>query len=209
MIPTLEEICKVAKKHPLRVHGCYIFGSRVYGTSNYNSDWDIILICNSSSPEVEINQTSTLSSKFKGKELNIHLIVPDKFKQWSKVNHIKAIECLFAPDWAIIKKFDCDFKLSEKSLIHNISHSVSNSWVKSKKKLEQGDYYIGIKSIFHSLRIAQFGIEFVKYGKINFDVSNQIWSELNSKKWNWGELQEKYQPTRNKLMTEFRTLVRK
>jgi predicted nucleotidyltransferase len=43
MIPTLDEIVKISGIHPSRVFNVYIFGSRVYGTSNDKSDWDIIM----------------------------------------------------------------------------------------------------------------------------------------------------------------------
>ncbi len=199
MIPTLEDISKITGKHPKLIHGCYLFGSRVYGTASIDSDWDIILIANASSPDVE----------YKIGDFNIHIVVPNQFKEWVRVNHIKAIECLFAPDWAIIKPFEIDFKFRDDRFRHNISHTVSNSWVKCKKKLAQGDYYIGIKSIFHALRIVSFGIEFAKSRKITFDSMNWLWEELNTKEWTWEELKDKYQPLRNILLTEFRTFVEK
>ena len=200
--PSLSEICEAVGKHPKLVKGCYVFGSRVYGTSDTYSDWDIILIANAPSPEVEHRIGN----------LNVHVVVPDKFKEWVRVNHIKAIECLFAPKWAQIKPFECEFVFKEDSFRHNISHTVSNSWVKARKKIENGDYYIGIKSLFHSLRIASFGQQFSSLGKIDFGSMNYIWAEIISrdvdKEWEWMELKEKYQTIRNSLLTEFRKTAR-
>lgn len=197
--PTLEEILKHSEIHPSRVKGCYIFGSRVYGTASDESDWDVILIANSANTEVEL----------KSEKYNIHIIVPDVFKKLVKDNHVKAIECLFAPEWAKIVEFPCEFHLKIKSLRHNFSHTVSNSWVKCKKKLEQGDYYIGIKSLFHSLRIIDFGTQFVKTGEINFKSSNWIWEEIQKREWTWEELKDRFQPLRNSMMTEFRRVTEK
>jgi len=199
MIPTLEEICTAVNKNQKMVSGCYVFGSQVYGTADRRSDWDIILIANSSSPEVEYNVGN----------LNIHVIVPDVFMEYVRVNHIKALECLYAPKWAQIKPFDCDFTFKEDSFRHNISHTVSNSWVKCKKKLMQSDYRIGVKSMFHALRIADFGIQFAKTGKIEFGSMNWVWKEIESREWNWLELQNRFQPLRNELLTEFRKLANK
>ena len=196
---SLEEIYEAAGVHPSRVKGCYVFGSRVYGTASENSDWDIILITKASSPEVEI----------KGEKLNIHVIVPDLFQKYVQDNHVKALECVLAPEWAQLMKYDCNFVVKLKSLRHNFSHTVSNSWVKCKKKLEQGDYYIGVKSLFHSLRIANFGIQTVSNGKIDFSSMNDVWKDIVSREWTWEELKEKYQPLRNSLMTEFRQLTEK
>lgn len=199
MIPTLQEVITEAKVHPSRVKGCYVFGSRVYGTASETSDWDIILIANASSSEVEL----------KSEKFNIHIIVPDVFKKLVEDNHVKAIECLFAPDWAKLQEFPCEFELKIKSLRHNYSHTISNSWVKCMKKMQQGDYYIGTKSIFHALRIADFGIQFVSKGSIDFTSSNHIWEDIQSKTWTWEELKEKYQPIRNSLLTQFKKITEK
>lgn len=199
MVPAFEEICERVGKHPKMVHGCYIFGSQVYGTADNYSDWDVMLIANSSVPELEHNDG----------RFNIHTVTPDKFKEWCDVNHIKSIECMFAPPQFQLKPFDYEFRFKEASFRHNISHTVSNSWVKSKKKLIQSDYYIGIKSLFHSLRIADFGIQFAKKGEIEFSEMNWLWNELMKRNWTWLELEAKYKPLKNELMTEFRTLCKK
>lgn len=190
----LNRIAKVVKKHPSMIKGCYVFGSRVYQTNKEESDWDIILVVNNSVPEVE----------YKDDLYNIHLITPDLFEKQLKDNHIRAIECVFAPEWAIIKPFEHNFSFKENSFRHNVSHIVSNSWVKCKKKLEQDDYYIGIKSLFHSLRIGMFATQFALDRKIDFTQANYIWDELSSKKWTWDELDTKYKPLRNKILSDFR-----
>ncbi len=198
-VEILEAACDIAKVHPFKVKGCYVFGSRVYGTASEQSDWDIILVANAPSYEVEV----------KDKDFNIHVIVPDVFEKYTRDNHIKAIECLFAPDWARILNFKTDFVYKGPSFRHNISHTVSNSWVKCKKKLDQGDYYIGIKSMFHSLRIADFGIQFAKNREIDFSSSNWIWDELQSKQWELSELTHRFQNLRNERLTEFRKVANK
>jgi len=195
----LPKILEAAKVHPSRVKGCYVFGSRVYGTASEGSDWDIILIANAPSYEVEV----------KSGDLNIHIVTPDVALKYAKNNHIKAIECLCAPEWAKIINFDFNFVYNEKSFRHNVSHTVSNSWVKAKKKLAQGDYYIGLKSLFHSLRIVDFGTQFASNRSIDFSSSNDLWYQMNERKYNWQELSLMYKELINKRLTEFRKLVSK
>jgi predicted nucleotidyltransferase len=197
MTPRIEDILKVANVHPSRVKGCYFFGSRVYGTASETSDWDVILVANSSSPERE----------FKSELLNVHVIVPDLFTKYVHDNHVKAIECIFAPEWAVLKAFPCEFVYRERSFRHNFSHTVSNSWVKCMKKLAQGDYYQGTKSIFHALRIADFGVQFATQQKIDFASSNHVWEEISAREWSWEELKSKYQPLRNSLLTQLRKVA--
>jgi hypothetical protein len=195
----LPKILEAAKVHPSRVKGCYVFGSRVYGTASHGSDWDIVLIANAPSYEVEV----------KSGDLNIHIVTPDVALKYAKDNHIKAIECLCAPEWAKIIDFDFNFVYNEKSFRHNISHTVSNSWVKAKKKLAQGDYYIGLKSLFHSLRIVDFGTQFASNRSIDFSSSNDLWYQMNERQYNWQELSLMYKELINKRLTEFRKLVSK
>ena len=76
--------------------------------------------------------------------------------------------------------------------------------------LEQGDYYIGIKSLFHSLRIAMFGIQLAENGKIvDWTCANYIWDKLQSKQWTWEELDKEFRAERNKVLTEFRQITEK
>ena len=194
MIPTLDDILKTAKIHPLKVKGCYIFGSQVYGTAKRDSDWDIILVANNSVNEQEIKHPI----------YNIHIITPDHFQKLATDNHIKIIECLFAPQWAILKEFPLNFKYKEPSFRHNVSHSVSNSWVKAKKKLEVGETYIGIKSLYHSLRMVTFAIQFAETKCIDFHSTIDLWKDIISTEPNWEVLKDKFQPLRNELLTKFR-----
>ena len=196
----LNDIVIASGKHPSRIFNIIIFGSQIYGTSNPNSDIDIIMIANNSYESSEIR-----SGKF-----NIHIYTPDKFRQdldWHRINNL---ECIFAPDWAKLKediKFD-DFKLNLPRLRHAISHISSNSWVKTKKKLAYNtsdEYYTGIKSLFHSIRIPMFGTQIAKYGRItDFSCANWVWDKLKSSKWTWHELDNEFREVHNNVLTEFR-----
>lgn len=195
----LNEIIKSSKIHPSRISNVYIFGSRVYGTNSSNSDWDVIMIAKNSVESIEI----------KGDVFNLHIYTLDKFKSdldWHKPNNL---ECIWAPEWAKLKediKFD-DFKVNFSKLRHSFSHSSSNSWVKCKKKLELNeDYNVGIKSMFHSLRIPIFGIQIAKNSKItNFKSANWIWEKIKSNEnWTWEELDNEFRDSRNSILSEFR-----
>jgi len=203
MIPTLDLIIKTSGIHPSRVFNVYLFGSRVYGTSESDSDWDVIMIANNHVESTEIRKGL----------FNIHVYTPDKFKkdlEWHRINNL---ECIYAPDWAKLKeviKFD-DFKINKNKLRHAISHTSSNSWVKCRKKLEvENEYYIGIKSLFHSIRIPMFASQIAEYGKIkDFSCANFIWDKLRKSHWTWGELDREFRPILNSTMSEFRKLVPK
>ena len=217
MIPTLETIIKASGIHPSRVFNVTIFGSQVYGNSNSDSDWDIIMVANNSVESIEI----------KNGLFNIHVYTPDKFKADLEWHRISNLECIWAPDWAKLKEtIKYDFELNLSKLRHATSYISSNSWVKAKKKLEQDDYHIGVKSLFHSLRIPMFSTQLIKTGQIDFTSANYIWDKLmridenwchysdlpsaNSYKiWTWKELDLEFRELRNNILTEFRKVSEK
>ena len=197
----LSDIIKASGIHPSRVFNVTIFGSQVYGNTNSDSDWDIIMVANNSVEAIEL----------KGEKYNIHIYTPDKFKadlEWHRINNL---ECIFAPDWAKLKEtIKYDFKLDLAKLRHSISHVSSNSWVKSKKKLEHDDYYIGVKSLFHSLRIPMFATQVATFGRItDFSCANFIWNKIKSKRWTWEELDNEFRELRNEILTDFRKVAEK
>lgn len=202
MIPSAEEVIKRSKIHPSKVKCIYVFGSRVYGTSGYSSDWDFIMIANNAVSNQEIRSG----------DFNIHVIVPDEFEKMLKAHHPGAIECFYAPqEFRLLETITFNFKISIPSLRHSFSHVSSNSWVKCKKKLEQNDYYIGVKSLFHSLRIPMFGIQIAKEGYISdFSCANKIYDIIFSRNdWSWEELDEKFRPLKNQILTDFRKVTQK
>jgi len=192
----IEDIIRVTGLHPNRILNIYAFGSRIYCNSNKDSDWDFIVIAKSSYPEREFNSG----------DMNVHVLTPDRFQEGLDQHNIRNIECLMAPSSAILQeKLKINFKINLNRLRHSISHTVSNSWVKAKKKILQGDYYIGTKSLWHSMRIAMFGIQLSEHGRItDWSCANDIWKEIQSKTWTWEELDTRFRSYNNSLMTKFR-----
>ena len=197
----LSEIIEKSGLHKYKIQNVYLFGSQCYGTSSDKSDYDILIIAKTPYPEVE-----KVVDNF-----NIHILTIDRFLEGLKQHNIRNLECLMAPDFAKLKEdINIPIDINILGLRHSISHTCSNSWVKCAKKIQQGDYYIGIKSIFHSLRISMFGIQIANHNKIiDWQCANYIWKELSNKTWTWEELDKNYRPLRNKLMTQFRNSASK
>lgn len=201
MIPLAEEVIKRSKIHSVRVKNIYVFGSRVYGTTSVESDWDFIMVANTPNSNQEI----------KSGNFNIHVVTEDQFLKNLKDHHSSTVEAFFTPSYFRLQE-DIKFNWSPNipSLRHSFSHISSNSWVKCKKKIEQGDYYIGVKSLFHSLRIPMFGIQIAKTGGIyDFTVANSIYFKIMSKHWTWEELDLEFRSLRNSILSDFRTITQK
>lgn len=188
----------------------YPYGSRVYGTNSYSSDYDYIVIANS---DITCRQFDTHDGN-----LSVHVYNPEYWKHALEEHKIFALECEFLPDNLIIQKdINFSFQLNKSALRKEISSVASNSWVKAKKKIEvENDFYIGYKSLFHSLRIPKFGIQIAKTGRIHdYGEANSLWKEIEAVRYNifsqniWTDLKEKYQPIRNEILSEFRLYAEK
>lgn len=202
MIPQISDILKVAKLHPSRVFNIYLFGSRVYGTHSDSSDWDIIIVAKNSVESIEI----------KSNLYNIHIYTPDKFQQDLDWHTPKNLECIFAPDWAKLKEdLKFDFKLNIPKIRHATSHVSSNSWVKCKKKLQiANEYNIGVKSLFHAIRIPMFSTQIVNFGEIvDFQCANWVWNKIKEKEWNWEDLDKEFRELHNSTLSDFRKVATK
>ncbi len=198
----IKEILDAAGMHPSRAQCVWLFGSRVYGTADESSDWDAIIVGKSSVEAKEIKEG----------DFNIHVYTPDRWAKDLAWHSPKCLECHFAPEWAVLKK-DIDFGLAidMPKLRHAVSHTSSNSWVKSRKKMDvEGEYRIGVKSLFHSIRIPMFGEQIARAGKIeDFGAANWIWDRISEREWTWEELDREFRKTRQSVMTEFRKLAEK
>ena len=201
MIPKISDILLVAKLHPSRVYNITIFGSRVYGTHSDISDWDIVIVAKNSVEAIEI----------KSDLYNIHIYTPDKFKQDLDWHMPKNLECIFAPDWAKLKEdIKYNLTLNIPKIRHATSHVSSNSWVKCKKKLQVNEYGVGVKSLFHSIRIPMFSTQIVNFGQIrDFQCANWVWSKICEKEWNWEDLDKEFREVHNSVLTDFRKVTTK
>lgn len=185
----------------------YNYGSRVYGTFDEYSDYDKIAI-------LRFGLTKTTTFQDFNDE---HYILWEYLEFIEKIkNHdIAALECLSECN----SEFNKEFIYNEHKLRESISTISNNSWVKGKKKLIiSGDYdkKAGLKSVFHSIRIANFGIQIAKYHKIlRFDEMNWLWFELKKlgEEYDsdilWNKIDTKYRSLFKSTQSEFKQLAKK
>ena len=180
-----------------RILRTYRYGSRVYGCHTEKSDHDFIVIVESNKDlYYNVNFTNT----------NITVYSESMFIQRILDHHISALESIFLYREDPFLKY---FNLDKEILRHSISAVTSNSFVKCKKKLAQGDYYIGKKSLFHSLRILNFGIQIAKYGRIqdysSANVFHKMIMEMPSN--DWEDYKNRFQPIYNAQKTLFKKVA--
>lgn len=148
----------------------YSFGSRVYGTNRENSDYDYVYIL-----PWEIYEEPKNTDHKHYTIRNFQLLIDEM--------DICALECYFLPENSgQIENHKFTFNLDKQKLRTQISKAANNSWVKGKKRLTiTADYdkMIAIKSIFHSIRILDFGIQIATEGRIyNYSNMNYLWNDI-------------------------------
>lgn len=180
------------------------YGSRVYGTSKLDSDWDYVVIS---------------KSKFDPKDINIQVFTENEFNQSLNNCDILVLECYYsAPIFSNGYKKP-KFNPVPSRMRTSISTITSNSWVKGKKKLTiSGDYDLkaALKSVFHSLRILDYAIQILIEGTIvDWNSSNWILTELekmsetSSRDQLWIDIDTKFRKLFNQRSTEFKKLAPK
>lgn len=194
---------KVIKPHTKGIFYVFPYGSRVYGTHFKNSDHDYIIV-----HDGETGQEHLING------INFTLYNKDHWQDMLNAHHISALECYFLPDH--LKNYDAEsvftFSLDKNILRSSISEKASHSWVKAKKKIEvEKEYYLGWKSLFHSLRILNFGMQIAVHEKIeNYSEVNHLWTDiLMHQYYTWDKIKTEYQSLYNKLASAFRKVCPK
>lgn len=194
-----------SKEDATEIYNAYLYGSPLYGTSHIKSDYDIIIVG---------DNIKSFKTDHDDPLYNITVYTIDQFKELLHAHDPIALECYFAPLEARIFEpyldFIFDFKLDIHKLRHSFGAVVSNSWVKAKKKIQKEDeVYIGKKSLYHVLRILNYGTQLAIFGEIkNFEYSKLYFNIMNYSD-NWDELKAEFDSVRKHLLHLFRTVAPK
>lgn len=180
-------------------------GSRIYGTASKSSDCDYMAIVDD-----DLLEDKATGFEFFKKNINLQFYTYTDFQKHLDEHKVHALEGYFLPESLIKDNFH--FELDLTILRSSFSEKASNSFVKAKKKIEvEKDFYIGWKSLFHSLRILDFGSQIAEKGYIeDYASASHFWLEIvGEQQYNWKFFKEKYQPIYNRLATRFRELAPK
>ena len=182
----------------------YHYGSFVYGTFKEGvSDKDYIVIVPDEYKDFDLAQFEQNNNQYS-------IYTKSTWQHKLDNNDVDAIETYFLPEKYKVKETEC-FKanINPEKIRENFSRVASNSFVKCKKKLTvEKDYNprVGKKSLWHSLRIIDFGTQILKTGRIyNYESMNHLHDDIvNSQRNDWEFFKEKYQSIYNAMKTNFR-----
>lgn len=194
----------------------YMYGSRVYGNYRKDSDYDYIVVITRdySLDKAKPKSFDTeVGMQFSDNLINVNLYFIDEHRQRIVDHEPSAMECLFLPDEFILKSYPIpeqdyfDDVLDLGKLRSAFSAKSSNSWVKAKKKLTVPESYndlVGKKSLWHSIRLIDFGTQIAMYKRItNYGSCNHLYDEVMYCK-DWTEMFDKYKKLYNTVNTEFK-----
>ena len=185
---------RIAKEY--QFENVYTYGSYVYNTNNPKSDQDFIVVGD--------KETQSIKKEFG----DIHYYNKKDFLEKIKNHEIDALECLCLPNHLKVERSPIGFNLNPTQLRSTSAERASNSFVKAKKKLLDGEIYIGQKSLFHSLRILEFSKQLLIHGEIkNFDC-RQLYEAVFKQELSL-ELIQSFKPLYNQLKSEIKILAPK
>lgn len=185
----------------------YVYGSQVYGTSTDESDIDFLVVVEDG------------ASYLRFEDGYVDLVEAHDFKfmsrsEWeeeARLQTVKFMECYYLDDRFKIKElYPIKVEVDLGAIRRSFSSISSNSYVKCRKKLEvvkDYNYYVGVKSLFHSLRILDFGIQVATGQGINYRSFTPYYHDIVNSGRGWDELKAQYKPLYNKLKTKFKQVA--
>lgn len=194
---------------------CFLYGSRIYGTNNEQSDYDFIAVVKDKH-DLKINTEVIKIAKEKlgidmkqNIKVDVHPYTEEEFLTGLNGMEISFLECVsggFGKTLFYGKEYEVP-KINLALLRDSFSRKASNSWVKCKKKFivpEDFNPYVGKKSAWHSLRILDFGKQIADNGKIiNFSSVNHLMSDIMGLD-SWDEIEQKYKTVYNSMSSSFK-----
>lgn len=181
----------------------YCYGSRVFGTSHINSDWDLVAAYEDPAlHNVHVNQAVDMS-----------VFSRAMFQEKINKHDDKILTCLFMPpEFVIIQpKEKWHFELDVEKLWTVFSKKAAYHWKRGKhffvKQPKRDDcFYVAKKELVHSLRTLDFGIQIAKYGKIQNmqTMISEYHRMMSSPSTSWKEYEDEWRPVYDVLFSDFR-----
>jgi len=196
------------------IKGLYIYGSRLWETDDEDSDLDYVVILSDSSHIWEVRKGGHYQKE--SDDIDLHILSETKYKELLEDCDEMALSIYFQ-EYPLIK-YEYSFNINLANLRKSFSTKANNSYVKAKKKLQDGEIRIAYKSLYHSLRILDFGRKIAECSLTNekiYDMTsfgeNIEWFKqcFEVEKMPWEEIHKIFKPIYNSYATEFKKLAPK
>jgi len=169
----INKVAATLKMLPKDIKNLFIYGSKLYGTSHAESDFDLIVVA-----DVLMSHQNIVTDEF-----NIQLYSESKYTSDLQKNDFPAIEMLFIPDWAVIKRdFAPSVEISSARVaVAGIQSALENINQAKASANNSGLKYMVKKRIFHAYRKLLFTEQLIRYKKItDFKAADEFRNTLPS-----------------------------
>lgn len=200
-----EEVFEIIEKNLTFKHkilNLYLFGSRINGCSNEDSDYDFICVVSSDTNALGIY---TITHK----NYNINVYHFRYYKTLIYQNTVWMLQTLFLPKEFIFKEeLKLEFQLRKLELLRNLQLDLDHHLLKAKRIWKE-NIKIGKKNFFHGIIWALFAKQLIEKSKIyDFQVGVVYWKEIfEMKSDRYNDFFEKYKPIYDSFLKEFRKLL--
>lgn len=198
------------------------YGSHIYGTNTPKSDEDFIVVGGYSPVEHHEDNKNIRVFPLQDFIVFLEMHEPIAFECVSilKLNDNRYVRVIDSKFSNIIDKF-YNTTLNLVKLRKAFSQKASNSIIKAKNNclLKNEDCYIGMKSLFHAIRLMDFGIQIAKHRYIiDFKSMSYVWYEILKKEKDfilvkteddWKDIIEPWKKLYNKKHSEFKSVTGK
>lgn len=175
---TSEQICEKLKIDYSQILNIYPYGSKIYGTSNEDSDDDFVIVYRSSLLPSGAFKDNAISSQDRSVQGSCYS--RSGFIDAINNYQISALECIFLPDDKIVQK-KMNFSMNKfdiRELSKKIISTASSSWHFANLAYQDDNIDSSKKNIYHALRILDFGIQIKENRKIVDYGSASLYKEL-------------------------------
>jgi predicted nucleotidyltransferase len=184
-----ERIIQQLNLEDSKIISVYQFGSRVYGTNNEKSDYDVAIVIDGSFP----NKKNTLKYD---NDFDVNFYSRTEFLQKIERHDLKILEHIFLPQQYILLNrhdFTNDFKPDYKKLLVSVPEEVNECLVNAKSAFNQNQMLKGKKKGFHAIRFSMIGNQLALNGRIHdYTVANEEFKKLMKTKFNNADEFEQY-----------------
>lgn len=222
----MEQVIKdfVSKSFTEPVIAIIPYGSRVY-KNKPPADYDFhIIIDTARDIETNVHGVDAINIEDDKVEAMIQSIFT--FTRNLDLNRVAEVEILFTPfdteNYFITDDLKSKFEIYRQLVVspvkmrHAFCEKSNNSYSRAGKRLtmeEDADYTMSMKSVWHSIRMIEFGIQIMSKGQIDFQSCNELYTKIEkiyadnnseNKKYMWEEIKKQVKPIFNDAQSRFR-----
>lgn len=185
-IPSLQRVLELLQIPEETVINAYPYGSRIFGVSRPDSDWDMIVVVDDFvGPLVKAARFpgATLPGFEEGVVLTEKLDVTvyhKRYWDWMlRENVIKILMCMAIPkSMVLLEKEPMKFEINFQRLKVNLYDNIKACERTSRKFWNDNQIWNSKKQLLHGLRVADIATQLVNHGKIvDLHRVNGFWSE--------------------------------